>query len=136
MQNKALRRNVIPATALTAGTLVSQSERNTWGSGIRFYITVTASTTTGGVDSLSLCGVPPGSTTPVPIVGFSGVSMLSVDGVYVADFYPSAWLPPVVAAGSALLGAAGIYLPATWAVQLVLGAGSAGNIKVDAEALP
>jgi hypothetical protein len=137
MQNKAIRRNVFPATALLADTTTtSQNERNTWGSGIRFFITVASATTTGGVDSFSLCAVPPGSATPVPLVGFSGVSMLSVAGVYIADFYPSAWLPGAIAAGGKLLGAAGIYLPSTWAVQIVLAVGSVATVTVDAETLP
>jgi hypothetical protein len=136
MQNKALRRNIIPATALTAGTTTSQSEQNTWGRGIRFYITSAAATAGGGVDTVFLCGVPPAGGNAVPVVGFAAANALSVAGVYVADFYPGAWLPPTVAAGGVLLGAAGIELPAKWAVRIVMGAGNAATITVDAETLP
>jgi hypothetical protein len=137
MQNKALRRNVIPATALLAATTtISQTEQNTWGRGIRFYVTVTSASTTGGVDSISLCGVPPAGGNAIPLVGFGGVSFLSVNGVYVADFYPGAWLPSTLAAGGKLLGAAGIEVPINWAVQIVLATGSVATIRVDAETLP
>lgn len=137
MQNKALHRNVIPATALAAGTTTtSQTERATYGRGIRFYVTVSAVTAAAGTDKLFLCGISPAGGTAVPIVGFSAVNMLAVAGTYVADFYPGAWLPPTVAAGSAMLGAAGIELPLQWAVQIVIGAGNAATITVDAETLP
>lgn len=137
MLNKALRRNVIPATALLASsTTTSKTEQLTWGHGLRFYITVSGASTTGGTDNILLCGVPPGTVTPVPIVGFGGVSFLSQNGVWMADFYPGAWLPATVASGGHLLGAAGIIVPTNWAVQLVLAAGSAATITVDAEMLP
>lgn len=136
MQNKALRRNVIPATALTAGTTTSKTENSTWGRGIRFYVTAAAVTAGGGVDAIFLCGVPPAGGNAIPIVGFAAANSLSVAGVYVADFYPGAWLPPTIAAGGALLGAAGIELPVAWAVRIVMGAGNAATITVDAETLP
>jgi hypothetical protein len=137
MQNKALLRNIIPGTALAAAsTTTSQTAQSTYGRGIRFYITVATVTAAGGTDKLFLCGIPPAGGAAVPIVGFSGANMLAVVGTYVADFYPGAWLPPTVAAGGVLLGAAGIEVPLNWAVQIVIGAGNAATITVDAETLP
>lgn len=137
MNNKSLHRNIIPATAIaTAGTLTSQVETATYGTGVRLYITVTAPTAGGGTDAIFLCGVVPGTATIVPILGFSLVNELSVAGTYVADFYPSAFVPATVAAGSALLGAAGIMLPINWAVKIQMGAGNAATIRVDGEMFP
>jgi hypothetical protein len=143
MQNKSLHRNIIPVTAIAvAGTLISQVETATWGKGIRLYITVTGATTGGGTDALFLCGVVPGTALTsnpviVPIVGFAVVNGLSVNGVYVADFYPGAWLPAAAGAvGGALLGAVGIYLPMNWAIEIRLGAGNVATIRVDGELLP
>ncbi len=136
MSNKALKRNIVPATALTASTTISQTEQAQFGRGVRLWITVAAATAAGGVDSVSLCGVPPAGGTAVPIAGFSAANALSVAGTYMADFYPGAWLPATVAAGNKLLGAAGICLPVQWAVQIVIGAGNAATITVDAEMLP
>jgi len=137
MQNKSIHRNVMAATALLAGsTTFSKIEQATWGSGIRLYITVTGASTTAGTDGVFLCGVPPAGGNPVPIVGFAGASMLSVNGVYIADWYPGAWLPTPAVVGGKLLGAAGIYIPITWAIQVVMGAGSAATITIDAELLP
>lgn len=127
---------VIPATALTAGTTTSKRVDATTASGVRLFVTVAGASTTGGIDSVSLCAVPPGSSTALPIVGFAGASFLSVNGTYIADFYPGAWLPASVAAGGKLLGSAGVYLPSTWAVQVVLATGSAATITIDAEMLP
>lgn len=146
MNPKSLHRNIIPATAVAAaGTITSQLQEAMKGCGIRFYVTVAGGTAGGGVDTLFLCGVAPTFTqgnplalkaTPViPIVGFAAANALSVNGIYVADFYPGAWLPPTIAAGGALLGAAGIALPIFWAVQIVLGAGNSGTITVDGEYL-
>jgi hypothetical protein len=136
MQNKAQRRNVVPSTALTAGTTTSQVEQNTWGKGIRFYVTLSAVTTTGGTDKLFLCAQVPGVTTIIPLAGFSGASLLSTVGVYAFDFYPGAYQPATIAAGGNSLGVMGMYLPMNWAVQLVLGSGSAATVQVDAEILP
>lgn len=137
MQNKAQQRNVIPATAIAAaGTLTSATHTSTWDRGIRFFITVAAVTTAGGVDTIFLCAIPPAGGTAVPLVGFAAVNSLAVAGVYVADFYPGAWLPGTVAAGGVLLGAAGIELPTQWAVQIVMGTGNAATITVDATTLP
>jgi len=137
MQNKAQQRNVIPATAIAlAGKLTSIVHTSTWGKGIRFYITVAGATAGGGVDTIFLCAVPPAGGAAVPLVGFAAANSLSVAGVYVADFYPGAWLPPTLAAGGALLGAAGIELPELWAVQIVMGAGNAATVTVDATTLP
>ena len=137
MQNKSLHRNVIPATAIAAaGIVTSQTEKATWGKGIRLFVTVAAATAAGGVDTIFLCAVPPAGGAAVPIVGFAAANGLSVAGVYVADFYPGAWLPPTVAAGGALLGAAGIELPMNWAVRIAMGAGNAATITVDAELMP
>jgi hypothetical protein len=143
MNNKSLHRNVIPATAIpVAGVLTSQVETATWGKGIRFFVTVAAGTAAGGIDAIFLCSQVPGTGIPsvpsvvVPLVGFALANAFSVNGVYVADFYPGAWLPPVVAAGGALIGAAGIELPMFWAVQIQMGAGNAATIRVDAVAMP
>lgn len=137
MQNKAQQRNIIPATAIAlAGTFTSAVHRSTWGKGVRLFVTVAAPTDGAGVDTIFLCAVPPAGGVAVPLVGFAAASSLSVAGVYVADFYPGAWMPATVAAGSALLGVAGIELPMQWAVQVVMGAGNAATITVDAETLP
>jgi len=147
MQNKALRRNVIPSTAIAAaGSLTSQTEGNTWGRGIRFYVTISAVTQGGTKDSLYLMAVPPanqsangpGNGTPsVALTGFTAVNMLCTVGTFCFDFYPGAWLPTGgIAASGNLLGVAGIYLPTCWAVELVLGAGNAATVVVDAEILP
>ena len=142
MNNKSLHRNIIPATAIAAaGILVSQVEKATYGCGIRLYITVSSATAAGGVDAISLCGVVPGTALTsnpviVPIIGFALANELSVAGVYIADFYPSAWTPPVIAAGNALIGAAGIMLPINWAVKVQMGAGNSATIQVDGEMFP
>lgn len=135
MQNKSLRRNVIASKAITAGTTQSKVETNTWGRGIRFYVNLSAVSTTGGTDSLYLCGQEPLSGNLIALAGFSGVSMLSTVGTYVFDFYPGAWLPSQIAAGGALLGVMGVALPLNWAVELVLAGGSAATVQVDAEIL-
>lgn len=127
---------MIASVALTAGTKTSQVETNTWGRGIRFYVTLSAVATTGGTDSLFLCAQVPGTTTVIALAGFSGASLLSTAGTYAFDFYPAAWLPSTLAAGGALLGVAGVHLPEKWAVQLVLATGSAATVQVDAEILP
>lgn len=137
MQNKVQQRNVIPANAIAlAGTLTSGTHTATWGKGVRFFVTVASPTAGGGVDTIFLCAVPPAGGAPVPLVGFAAANSLSVAGVYVADFYPGAWLPATIAAGGVLLGAAGIELPLLWAVQIVMGAGNAATITVDAVTLP
>lgn len=137
MQNKALRRNVIPSTALTAGTTTSQIETNTWGRGIRFYVTISAVTAGGGTDKLFLCGQAPAGGSLLPLAGFSAANMLASAGTFVFDFYPGAWMPGSgIATGGALVGAMGVELPLNWGVQLVLGAGNAATIAVDAEILP
>lgn len=137
MNNKSRHLNVIPATAIAvAGTLLSQTEKATWGKGVRLFVTVSAATAGGGVDAIFLCAVPPAGGTAIPLLGFAFANALSVAGVYVADFYPGAWLPVTVAAGGHLLGAAGIELPMQWAVQVVMGAGNAATITVDAEMMP
>ena len=146
MNPKTLHRNIIPATAVAAaGTITSQLQQATKGLGIRFYVTVAGGTAGGGVDTLFLCGVPPTLTQgnplalkaapAIPIAGFANANALSVNGVYIADFYPGVWLPPTIAAGGALIGAAGIALPIFWAVQIVLGAGNSATITVDGEYL-
>jgi hypothetical protein len=137
MINKTLHRNVIPATPIAAaGSITSQTEFATWGRGIRFFVTVSAATAGGGSDAIFLCAIPPAGGPAVPIAGFAAANALSAAGVYVADFYPGAWLPPTMAAGGHLLGIAGIELPMKWAVQVVLGAGNSATIAVDAEMMP
>jgi hypothetical protein len=136
MLNKALRRNLIPSTALTAGTKTSQVEQSTYGRGVRFYVTLSSVSTTGSTDKLFLCAQVPGTTNVIPLAGFSGASMLSTAGTWVFDFYPGAWLPSQVASGGQSMGALGIHLPLVWAVELMLGAGSAATVVVDAEVLP
>jgi hypothetical protein len=137
MNNKSRHVNLIPATAIAlAGTLLSQTEFATWGKGVRLFVTVAAVTLGGGTDTISLCAIPPQGGAAIPLVGFAAVNALAVAGVYVADFYPGAWLPNTVAAGGKLLGAAGIELPMKWATQIVMGAGNAATITVDAEMMP
>jgi hypothetical protein len=141
MQNKSQHRNVIPATPMgVAGTQTSAPQQSTWGRGIRFFVTVAGGTAGGGTDSLMLCAVPPGRNVAIPIAGFSGVNLLSVNGTVMADFYPGAWLPPVgqtpaVALGN-LIGVAGIEIPMTWAVRVTMGAADNAIITVDAEMYP
>ena len=135
--NKAIQRNVLPATACAAAsTTTSTTHTATWGRGIRFYVTISAVTAAGGTDSLFLCGISPGTTTAVPIVGFAAENMLSVVGIYTADFYPGGWLPPTIAAGGAAFGVAGVELPLKWTVQVVMGTGNAATIAIDAELIP
>jgi hypothetical protein len=138
MQNKAIRRNVLPQVGATSGqTKTSQVEQNTWGRGIRFYVTLASITAGGGTDSLYLCALPPGSATPISLAGFSAVNLLSQTGTFVFDFYPGAWLPPAgIAAAGNLLGTAGVHLPLSWAVRVVFGVGNAATIAIDAEILP
>lgn len=149
MQNKALRPNLIPSTAIAAaGSLTSQVEANTWGRGIRIYVTVSAVTAGGGTDSLYLCAVPPqfppvapalvpANTNIIPLTGFAAVGMLTTAGTYAFDFYPGAWLPSGgIAASGDLLGAAGIHLPLYWAVKIVMGTGNAATVVAGAEILP
>jgi hypothetical protein len=149
MQNKALRPNVIPSTAIAAaGTLTSQVESSVWGRGIRIFVTVSAVTAAGGTDSLYLCGVPPNfpaiapalqppSANAIALTGFAAANMLSVVGTYCFDFYPGAWLPTGgLAASGQLVGVAGINLPTNWAVRIVMGTGNAATVVVGAEILP
>jgi hypothetical protein len=145
MQNKSLRRNVIPSTAIAlAGSLTSQTEGNIWGRGIRFYVTVSAVTAGGGTDSFYLNGVPPANQATaleagasIKLTGFAAANMLSVAGTYCFDFYPGGWLPTGgLAASGQLLGVAGIHLPFAWAVSITMGAGNAATVVVDAEILP
>ncbi len=138
MNNKSRKLNVIPATAIAAaGTLTSQVEKATWESGIRFYITVASPTGGTGTDTIFLCAVPPHGGNPIPLIGIAVVGAFSLAaGTYIADFYPSAWLPLTVAANGALIGAAGVWLPMQWAVRIVMGTGNAATITVDAETLP
>jgi hypothetical protein len=141
MQNKSQHRNVIPATnAGVAGTLNSNPQTATWGRGVRFFVTVAGGTPGGGTDAIFLCAIRPGGNVPVPIAGLSGVNLLSTNGTVVADFYPGAWLPPTGQAPAVTLGSyagiAGIYLPMTWTVRVVMGAGDNALISVDAEIYP
>ena len=136
MQNKSSRPNVVRATAFTAGTYTSQVETNTWGRGIRLYVTVSAVTSADATDSLFLCGAVPSTGTLIPLAGFSAAGILSTAGTFVFDFYPGAWLPSQVASGGASLGVMGLHLPLQWAVQLTLGTGNAATLQVDAEILP
>lgn len=134
---KTLHRNIIPATALAASsTTISGTQNATLGTGIRLFITVSGVTAAGGTDSVFLSAVPPAGGTAIPVIGFSGVNLLAVAGTFIADFYPGAWLPPTVAAGGKLLGAAGVMLPIKWAVQIGIGAGNAATITVDGEMFP
>jgi len=136
--NKALRRNVLAATAIaTAGNAVSQVEENRWGRGVRFYVTVASPTAGGGTDSFYLCAQIPGTATVIPLTGFAAANLLAVAGTYCFDFYPGAWLPASGLATSGLLkGAAGVHLPLMWAVKAVMGTGNAATLTVDAEILP
>jgi hypothetical protein len=137
MNNKAIQRNVIPATALAAAsTTTSAIHTATWGRGVRFYITVSAVTAAGGIDKIFLCGISPGTTTAVPMVGFSAANMLAVAGIYTADFIPGSYLPPTIAAGGSSIGVAGIEVPLRWAVQVIIGTGNAATIAIDAEMIP
>jgi hypothetical protein len=141
MQNKSQHRNVIPQTTMgVAGVQTSAPQEATWGRGIRFFVTVAGGTAGGGTDSLMLCAVPPGRNVAIPIAGFSGVNLLSVNGTVMADFYPGAWLPPTgqvpaVTLGN-LIGVAGIEIPMTWAVRVTMGAADNAVITVDAEMMP
>lgn len=138
MQNKSQRINLIPSTAVgTGGNVQSQVEKNTWGRGVRIYVTVSAVTATGTNDSLYLCGQVPGGSTVIQLTGFAGANLLSVVGTFAFDFYPGAWLPPggIAAAGN-LLGTAGVHLPIAWAVKLIWGTGNAATVVVHAETLP
>jgi hypothetical protein len=138
MQNKAIRRNVLAATAVAAGaTQTSQIEKNTWGRGIRLYVTITAVTATGTSDSFYLCDAAPATpTVAFPLVGFTAANLLATAGTWVFDFYPGGALPASLATGGQLKGLAGVELPLTWAVQAVMGAGNAATIQVDALTLP
>ncbi len=136
MQNKSLRRNLVPATALTAGTTTSQVETDNFATGVRFYVTISGVTATGSNDSLFLCAQIPGAATIIPLSGFSAANMLCTAGTFCFDFYPRAWLPTSgLAASGQLLGVAGVALPMKWAVQLILGAGNAATITVNCEVM-
>lgn len=138
MNNKSRHLNLIPATAIAlAGTLVSQIEKATWGSGLRFWITVSGVTAGGGTDSIYLAGVPPNGSALVPLIGFTAVNMLSVAGTYAVDFICGEWLPVTgLATGGKLLGVAAIVPSMQWGVQVTMGAGNAATITVDAEMMP
>ena len=137
MMNKSIRRNVMASAALTAGTTTSQTEKNTWGRGIRFYVTASSVTATGTVDSFNLCAAPPNGGSVIALVGFSAANLLSVAGTWCFDFYPGAWLPVSgLSTSGHLMGAAGVEIPLAWAVQVILGTGNAATIAVDAEILP
>lgn len=133
---KSRRRNVMASVALTAGSTNSVTEQASFAKGVRFFITCSTVTASGGTDKLFLCALPPNGGAALPMVGFSAINMLSTAGTYTADFYPGAWLPPTIAAGGVMLGAAGIELPMQWCVQVVLGTANAATIAIDAEMLP
>jgi hypothetical protein len=140
---RAQRKNLYPATALTAQAVLSQVEKATVGRGVRLYVNVSAVSGGTGTDSISLCALPPNSAAGVliPLIGFSKVGMLSlVAGTYVFDFYPggSSVLTNNGAAALTtgnLMGAAGVNLPMQWGVQIVLGTGNGATVSVDAEIL-
>ena len=134
---RSIRRNVLAAIACAASSTTTSAAQKDWlGKGIRFYVTVASPTAGGGTDTIFLCAMPPAGGAAVPIAGFAAANALSVAGTYFADFYPGAWLPPTVAAGGKLLGAAGIAVPLNWAVQVLIGAGNAATITIDAETIP
>lgn len=140
MNLRTQRRNLYPATALSAQTVTSPSERAIVGLGVRLYVYCSAVTAGGGTDSIGLVALPPNGGTGVTLATFGKANMLSVAGTLVFDFRPGA-TGEFAASGltftaGAGYGAAGISLPLVWAVSITLGAGNSSTIAVDAEILP
>lgn len=140
MNFRIWRRNLYPATALSAQTVTSQTEKATVGVGVRLYVYCSAVTAGGGTDSVSLMAVPPNGGTAVTLATFSKVNMLSAAGTLVFDFRPGATgefaASGLTFAAGAGYGAAGISIPLTWAVSITLGTGNSATVAVDAEILP
>ena len=141
MSERILRRNVFPATPLTAGTVFSPTQQATVGLGVRFYVTA-ASVAGSGADSIALCAVPPNGNPPVPLASFSGAALLSTARTMVFDFYPGqsnigfAGVNAGTLANGPLYGVANLSVPLNWCLQITLGAGNSSTISVDAEILP
>jgi len=139
---RAQRRNLYPATALSAQTVTSQTEKVTVGRGLRLYIYCSATTQGAGTDSISLMAAAPDGGANIQLASFSGTHMLSATSGarLVFDFYPgeTGSIAPAgvtFAAGSSYAAGA-ITLPMQWAVQIVLGTGNSATVAIDAEILP
>lgn len=136
------RRNLVPPTALTAGTILSQVEQSTTGLGVRCYVTAAAVTSGGGADSIALCAVPPNGGPPIPLASFSANNLLSTARTNVWDFYPGqsnigfAGTNAGTLANGPLYGVANLSVPLNWCLQITLGAGNSSTISVDVEMLP
>ena len=136
---RSKRRNLYPATALTAGTVTTQTETAKVGIGLRLYITCSAVTTGGGNDSVNICAIAPNGTT-VALLQISQTNYLAQARTGVIDLHPGV--------SGNLLGSGitvtpfGYYaaisftLPLQWCIQLTLGTGNAATLQVDAEILP
>lgn len=133
---KSNKRNVISSQALGSNsTITSGIQSALYEKGIRLYVTISGITAGGGVDSIYLCAVPPGTTTPINLTGVSGVNFLATAGTFIVDFTPNTGLPASVAAAQ-LLGLVSINVPIQWAVALKTAAGNSCTVKVDAELYP
>jgi hypothetical protein len=141
MTFRTQRRNFYPATALTAGTVTSQTEKARVGLGVRLYVTISAVAAGGGTDSIFLCALPPNGGAALPLAGFSHANLLAVAGTLVFDFYPGQSAAGFVGTGATLAAAAGygsaaVSVPLQFAVQIVIGTGNAATIAIDIEILP
>jgi hypothetical protein len=136
MPNKSSRLNVISSQALGSNsTITSGTQSALFEKGLRLYITVSGVTAGGGTDSIFLCAIPPGTTTPIQLTGIAGVNYLATAGTFVIDFTPNTGLPGSLAAAQ-LLGLISINVPIQWAVRLKTAAGNSCTVKVDAELYP
>lgn len=135
------RRNLYPATAITAATKTSQTEQATVGRGVRLYVYCSGPTAGGGTDSISLVAMPPNGGTGVVLATVGKANMLAQTGTLVIDFYPDQTGQGFGGTGLTLTtgtayAAVAISLPLQWAVQIVLGAGNTATVAIDAEILP
>ena len=137
---RAQRRNLYPATALTAQTVVSQTEKATVGRGVRLYVYCSVPTAGGGTDSISLCALPPNGGAAVVLAGFSKANLLAQTATLVFDFYPGETGDytgaGITFAAGATFATVALSLPLNWAVQIVLGTGNTATVAIDAEIPP
>ena len=137
------RRNLLPPTAISAATVVSQTENASVGRGLRLYIYCTNVTQGAGTDSVTLMAVPPDGGLPIAMAGITGSRILSTTGGmrYCIDFYPGQPQPGYAATGVTVAAAATyatvcLTIPLKYCVQVVLGTGDSATVAIDSEVLP
>jgi hypothetical protein len=138
------QRTVIPSGVVgVAGSVISVTHNLTVGKGLRFYIYISAATTSTAADTVTLLAVPPNGGAAAPIGSISGATAggyLTTNGTVVVDFYPgSTTSQPPPGTGSAATFSIGVLacsVPKQWQLKLQLGATGTATISADVEILP